>query len=316
MAMAAAVVLIAGCGGPTDENGDQAAVDLVGGGESALVRTGPDRAGAARGGLTQAETGAAERPDELLFDPGLAVERASSFDDPAHWGSGANDGNGGTGLLPVVDPSFPSYDGLGLAPTSHVATVFGDGVASTVQPGDGVLAHWFGNPTQFGGDRVFLVLDQTSSPDFIKVSLPLKPNGQEGWIPRDAVVISEVEHRAVVDLANDSLTVWRGDDVIVQTKAVTGKPATPTPVGQFFVRDIIAHNNPGGAYGPYIVALSGFSEALETFAGGLPAIAIHGTNNPGLVGQERSNGCIRIPNDLVTALAATVPLGTPVTVVA
>ena len=257
----------------------------------------------------------APRPrDTLLFDPGLDGFEVPVFDDPGRWS--VEVGHRDPGFAPVVDPSFPTYDHLALPTEAHVATVFGEGVASTAEPGDGVRLHWFPNPTQFGGDRVFLVLDHHSDPDFVKVSLPLKPNGQEGWIPRAEVVITEVEHRAVVDLTDHSLTVWAGDEVIVQTKAVTGKASTPTPVGRFFVRDIIAHSNPAGAYGPFIVALSAFSEVLDTFGGGLPAVAIHGTNRPGLIGQEHSNGCIRIPNDLVTILAATVPLGTPVTVVA
>ena len=68
----------------------------------------------------------------------------------------------------------------------------------------------------------------------------------------------------------------------------------------------------GSAYGPWILSLSGFSEALETFGGGVPVIAIHGTNRPELIGGAHSNGCIRIPNDVVTFLAETVPMGTPV----
>lgn len=279
--------------------------------------------------LEQVEAGPGGR-GPLVFDPDIDdTGNSVAFDDPSLWSSEpasdppASDQpvSGGTAPATVApisapaDPSFPTYGHLGLPERSHVATVVGDGVASTAAPGDGHELFWFPNPTQFGGDRVFLVLDQTSSPDHVKVSLPLKPNGQVGWIPREAVVISEVEHKAVVDLADNSLTVWRGGDVIVQTKVVTGKRATPTPVGRFYVRDIITHSNPGGAYGPYILALSGFSEALETFNGGLPAIAIHGTNNPGLIGQKRSNGCIRIPNRLVTLLADSVPLGTPVTIV-
>jgi lipoprotein-anchoring transpeptidase ErfK/SrfK len=54
---------------------------------------------------------------------------------------------------------------------------------------------------------------------------------------------------------------------------------------------------------------------LDSFAGALPAIAIHGTNRPDTMGQERSNGCVRVPNELVELLATDLPLGTPVTIV-
>ena len=45
-------------------------------------------------------------------------------------------------------------------------------------------------------------------------------------------------------------------------------------------------------------------------------IAIHGTNRPELIGGAHSNGCIRIPNEVITVLAETVPMGTPVDIVA
>ena len=45
---------------------------------------------------------------------------------------------------------------------------------------------------------------------------------------------------------------------------------------------------------------------------GLPVIALHGTNNPGAVGTAVSNGCVRIPDEVVTQLAERLPAGTPV----
>ncbi len=214
------------------------------------------------------------------------------------------------------DPSVWAEAGVVLEARSFVATVTGPGVASMTNPEQGPVQNWFPNPTQFGGERAFLVLDQDSSPDWVKVSLPVKPNGQEGWIPRSEVEITEIQHRALVDLSDDTVTVWDGAGIVLTTKAVTGKTSTPTPLGTFYVRDIIAQDDPGGSFGPYILALSGFSEVLETFQGGLPALAIHGTDNPGQIGSERSAGCVRIPNDLITVLAESVPLGTPVTVIA
>jgi lipoprotein-anchoring transpeptidase ErfK/SrfK len=43
---------------------------------------------------------------------------------------------------------------------------------------------------------------------------------------------------------------------------------------------------------------------------------VHGTNNPGEVGQNISNGCVRVPNDIIEQIAMQAPLGTPVTIVA
>ena len=106
-----------------------------------------------------------------------------------------------------------------------------------------------------------------------------------------------------------------GPDVVVETTAVIGKENTPTPLGSFFVNDLVEKWD-SSAYGPYILSLSGFSEALDTFGGGIPVIAIHGTNRPELMGGAHSNGCIRIPNEVIRVLADTVPIGTPVDIVA
>ncbi len=253
----------------------------------------------------------AETDAALSSSTAAGIPDALAFDDPTLDESSTSDGrttSSDTAKEPAID-----YRDVSLPATSWVATAVGSNVEVSAQP-EGAVTKSFPNPTQFGGPRVFHVLD-LAHPTHVKVSLPSKPNGQEGWVLREDITLEEIDFKALVDLRNNSLTVWDGDDIIVRTQAVTGKASTPTPLGTFYVRDIIKKPNAGGAYGPYIVALSGFSETLETFAGGLPAIAIHGTNQPGLIGQSRSNGCIRIPNDLITQLAGNVPLGTPVTVV-
>ena len=48
----------------------------------------------------------------------------------------------------------------------------------------------------------------------------------------------------------------------------------------------------------------------------MPRIALHGTHIPERVGEALSNGCIRIPNDIVETIARQAPLGTVVNIVA
>ena len=55
---------------------------------------------------------------------------------------------------------------------------------------------------------------------------------------------------------------------------------------------------------------------LYEFAGGPGRLALHGTNRPDQVGQDISNGCVRVPNDVILQIADRVPLGTPVEIVA
>ena len=71
-------------------------------------------------------------------------------------------------------------------------------------------------------------------------------------------------------------------------------------------------DDPNGPYGPYAFGLSGLSEQLTSFNGGNGRLGLHGTNEPDSIGQDVSNGCIRVANDVVIQLAELLPLGTPV----
>jgi lipoprotein-anchoring transpeptidase ErfK/SrfK len=172
------------------------------------------------------------------------------------------------------------------------------------------------NPWYYGGELALLVEQGRETDQWLRVGLPTRPNGTTAWIRRDDVTIRTHRVHAQVALGERRVRVWDGDTLLVDTPAVIGKSGTPTPLGRFFVNARIQRDNPGGAYGPWILSLSGFSEVLDTFDGGLPEIAIHGTNQPDLIGQARSNGCIRLPNDAIKRLAEVVPLGAPVEVVA
>lgn len=51
---------------------------------------------------------------------------------------------------------------------------------------------------------------------------------------------------------------------------------------------------------------------LKQFAGGDGRVGIHGTNQPGLIGESVGHGCVRVDNDTIRRLARVLPLGTPV----
>lgn len=168
------------------------------------------------------------------------------------------------------------------------------------------------NPHQFGGPQVLMVVNGNPSDQWVEVQLPIRPNGQTGWVETRLYTFAETQVRAEVDLSERSIVVYDGTTVIAQTRAVIGSSTTPTPLGTFFIT-AKRRNPPEESYiGPWALALSAFSEVYDTFGGGLPVIAIHGTNRPDQVGDARSNGCLRIPNDVVTLLAEFVPLGAPV----
>ena len=64
-----------------------------------------------------------------------------------------------------------------------------------------------------------------------------------------------------------------------------------------------------------MIPLSAYSEAIDRINGGEAVVAIHGTVRPDLMGEAASLGCIRLENDVVTALGRVVEPGAPVEIV-
>ena len=92
-----------------------------------------------------------------------------------------------------------------------------------------------------------------------------------------------------------------------------GKPSTPTPVGHFFITELLKQPDPGGVYGPYAFGTSAYSDVLMHFGnGGNGQIGIHGTDQPWVIGTSASHGCIRLYNRDIAWLSQHIPIGTPV----
>ena len=166
------------------------------------------------------------------------------------------------------------------------------------------------NPTPNGSPRVFLV--KKRAPGWEQVYLPVRPNGSTGWVRDADVELSLDPYRVVVARAAHTVTVYRDGRVVRTSEAAVGRAAMPTPTGTYFLTELLKQPDPNGMLGPYAFTLSAFSNVLYSFGGGPGQIGLHGTNTPGLLGQDVSHGCIRLPNATITALARILPLGTPV----
>ena len=169
----------------------------------------------------------------------------------------------------------------------------------------------YANPTYFKNPLVFVVTEDAG--DWLQVEVLARPNHQTGWVKRSDVVVSTHHFHLQLTKSTFELKAYDGDQVLADTKVVIGKAATFTPTGTFFITEKIARP-PTGVYGPWIMATSGYSESLNDFDGGLPQMALHGTNNPSLIGTQASNGCVRMPNDVIEKLASSIPAGTPLTI--
>lgn len=168
------------------------------------------------------------------------------------------------------------------------------------------------NPTPTGGPLAFHVLDSRAG--WLQVDLPIRPNGSTGWIREADLALARTSMRIEIRLAERLLVAFDGPEIVLQEPIGVGRHPTPTPGGSFYLYELLQPPTADGPYGPYAFGLSGFSEALTTFAGGDGRLGIHGTNDPSSIGNDSSAGCIRLPNAAITQLALSAPLGTPVTI--
>jgi len=168
----------------------------------------------------------------------------------------------------------------------------------------------FNNPTAWGDAFVMLVTERRGN--WMKVEIPVRPNGTPGWVAANDVEMSKTTYRLDLRLGTRTLTLYDGDTVVLSTPVVIGKNETRTPTGRFYITDHYEQTDPAGAYGPIALPTNAYSEQIDEFDNGVPVIALHGTNRPELVGQDVSNGCVRVPNEQIMKIAGLIPAGTPI----
>ncbi|HET6570998.1 MAG TPA: L,D-transpeptidase [Solirubrobacterales bacterium] len=150
--------------------------------------------------------------------------------------------------------------------------------------------------------------------EWLRVRLPGRPNGHQGWISRNRTRLTVTEWRIVVSLSARRVSVYHAGRLRRRFRAVVGKPSTPTPRGAFFVEETLALSagEPGG---PYALATSARSNVFQEFDGGPGQIGIHGTDNLGGVpGTAVSHGCVRLDSGAITWLARRIGAGVPLTI--
>jgi lipoprotein-anchoring transpeptidase ErfK/SrfK len=151
--------------------------------------------------------------------------------------------------------------------------------------------------------------------EWLRVLLPIRPDGSTGWIPRSRVELSHTAYWVSVSVAQRRVRVYRNGKLIERFGAVVGKPSTPTPKGLAAVYEKDPQPSPNDFLGTWALPLTILSHALRSFAGGPGRVAIHGRGGASLadpIGTAASHGCIRINNKPVDWMAQHLPLGTPV----
>ena len=147
---------------------------------------------------------------------------------------------------------------------------------------------------------------------WIAVRVPALPENLTGWVPRTALGASEFARtRLIVDLNGLRATLLSDGRPIFTAEIGIGKPAWPTPTGEFYVRSKI--RSLSAFYGPLAFGTSARSEVLTDWPDG-GFVGIHGTNAPQLLPGRVSHGCIRMRNADILRLGRLMSVGTPVTI--
>ncbi|HEY7667310.1 MAG TPA: L,D-transpeptidase [Actinomycetota bacterium] len=164
-----------------------------------------------------------------------------------------------------------------------------------------------------GQELSFLVTDAVrdgTGEAWLRILVPVRPNGASGWVQKSDVSIRRVREKIVVDLSDRLLVHSRNGRIVHRFSVGIGTASTPTATGRFYVWAQVPQADPAGPYGVFALGLSGFSDVLLNWPGG-GRMAIHGTADPFDRGQMVSHGCVRVYNPQMRQLER-VPLGTPV----
>jgi lipoprotein-anchoring transpeptidase ErfK/SrfK len=227
-----------------------------------------------------------------------------------------------TALVIVVAAAAPAAAGAAVpVPSREHGATTAQIVASTIaraHPGRGRRVAHVATLTSWSRHaQRLLVLDSARrrGRDYLKVLLPVRPNGASGWIPRDKALLETTPYWIELRLGARQVSVYRSGQRVRRFGAVIGAPSTPTPRGLAAIYERNAQPNPRGFIGPWSLSLTAHSNVLESFGGGPGRVAVHGREGASLrdpLGSARSHGCIRITSQAVTWLARHVDAGTPV----
>ena len=163
--------------------------------------------------------------------------------------------------------------------------------------------------------EVYLVLEgklDAAGDPWLRIRIPMRPNGRTGWVPAEMLSnLYVVRTQLIINRSAKKATLYKNGRRIWQASVGIGKSSSPTPRGQFWIRERLKGD--GGAYGPWAFGTSAYSSLSDWPNGGV--VGIHGTNQPGLIPGRPSHGCVRVRNDKIKQLARLMPIGTPVQII-
>lgn len=183
------------------------------------------------------------------------------------------------------------------------------------KPSKTLKSPWFVDGDQQKPVALVFAVKQQQEEGWLQVLLPTRPSGL-GWVHASDVDITSTNFHITIGLSAHHLTVFDGDKVVLEDTVAVGAPGTPTSKGDFYLVGQLQAPKAGASYGPFALFMSGHAASLGSFNGDDAEFALHGNDDASTLGQDVTRGAVRMSNDAITRLAALVPLGTPVSIVA
>lgn len=229
--------------------------------------------------------------------------------------SRASGGGASQALAPVQLPTpgarettdVPTYE------TWQVGKAVGQ-VVVRARPDDGARVVQRLNKLNQSGFPTLLLVHKTrvvKGRTWYDVWLAKRPNGSRGWVKEGQLAFYTTSAKIEIDLGARRLKVFRRGEEIGSYPVAVGTPDLPTPTGFYFVNQKLVPSTTAGPFGVLAIGISAFQPKLPGWAQGGP-VAIHGTNQPELIGKAVSHGCVRMRNKDVLEVSKYVPAGSPV----
>lgn len=212
---------------------------------------------------------------------------------------------------PAATPALPGPPGIDESWTARVLYA----VAARRTPGGQTVMSLRHYTPYSQGPGIYMVTGAkvVKKKTWIRIQLPKRPNGTQGWVPEAALDVRRNVTWIRVKTGSRTVEVFRKGVRVKTFRAAVGTGGTPTPKGLFAIWDPVPTT---GQLGPYILVLTAHSTVLRTFGGGDGIVGIHGWPNAGVLGQAVSHGCVRMSRDGVRALSRYAAPGVPVEIVA
>ena len=161
------------------------------------------------------------------------------------------------------------------------------------------------------------VLERTEvdDKDWLRVRLPVRPNGTTGWVPADALSeLQPVNTWLKISTKTFKTTLIKDGKRCSARRSASASRSGPRRKGQFYIRgQLKGYGGKGSFYGPLAFFTSATSDPLTDWPGG-GLVGVHGTTQPGLIPGRISHGCVRMKNADILKLEKLMPVGTPLTI--